>query len=382
MRTLRALFAVAVLALVATGCFRSDISVQVNDDGSGTVSAVFAVNPKQYAELYKSLGSDADEELGDDPCKELQNDAQDGGDLPNGTKVEAYKDGDFCGVKFTIPFTAGDDIDKSIADAFGGLESAGVGGFETFTIEKQGTGWRFQAKPASDSSSTGTDMAMFEQYFKGASNVVRIKLPGRQVEHNADRIDGDGTMIWNLNVLGDSRTLSARTEPGEPKRNETLTDAGKKVAATVGASSAVSGSGGGDDGGGSNTMLIVVIVLIVAAAIGGFFLWKRTQASPAMAGGAPMMGGMPPSPPMGGAPMSATGTMPAPSAPLPPAPSGPPAAEPSAPPTAPSPTASASPGPAAGPQWDAQRNAYIQWDQAGNRWMQYDESTSAWKPIE
>jgi uncharacterized RDD family membrane protein YckC len=46
----------------------------------------------------------------------------------------------------------------------------------------------------------------------------------------------------------------------------------------------------------------------------------------------------------------------------------------------PAPTPSA-PG-AAGPQWDAGRNAYIQWDPAGNRWLTYDDGASEWKPIE
>lgn len=42
----------------------------------------------------------------------------------------------------------------------------------------------------------------------------------------------------------------------------------------------------------------------------------------------------------------------------------------------------APPAPAAGPQWDAARNAYVQWDPAGNRWLTYDDAAAQWKPIE
>jgi hypothetical protein len=37
---------------------------------------------------------------------------------------------------------------------------------------------------------------------------------------------------------------------------------------------------------------------------------------------------------------------------------------------------------ASGPQWDAQRNAYIQWDPAGRRWLTYDDGAAEWRPIE
>jgi hypothetical protein len=384
MRIARAVSMLFVAALILTGCYRSDVQVVVNDDGSGTISAVFAVNPKAYADLAKQFGGASGAEgLGDDPCKELRDDAQ-SGDLPNGSRVDQYKDGDFCGVKLTAPFKAGDDVTQSISEALGGVENAGSGGFDSFTIQKSGNGWKFEAKPsaAAAGSTAGLDTSTFRQFFNGASSVVRIKLPGRQVENNADRIDGDGTMIWNLDLFGDTRTLSARTEPGEPIRNQVKTDAGKKVAGALGGSSAT-GSASSDDGGGSKTWLIIVAVLVVLAAIGGYFLWKRNkvQAAPA---GLTGVGGVPGTPPY--TPPSAPYTPPAttytPPAPIPPA-------EPVAPvqPVAPAapeaqPAAAAPSTPSAdGPQWDAQRNAYIQWDPAGGRWLQYDAAASEWKPI-
>jgi hypothetical protein len=381
MRVLRAIVAGSILVLLGAGCYRSDIAVSVNDDGSGTITAVFAMDPKAVGELGKSFGGT--EELGDDPCAQLQDDAKSSGELPKDAKVESYKDGNYCGVKLTVPIAKGEDISQAVNDAFGGLDSTGIGGFSSFVIERDGNGWRFEAKPQADeAASDPATRNMAQQFLKGASNVVRIKLPGKQVEQNADRIDSDGTMVWNLDVLGESRTLHARTEPGDPIRNKTFTDAGKEVAGSIG------GGGGGGGGGSSATAIIVVIVLVVLAAIGGFFLWKRTRNKPA-----PALAGMPdtamPPAPIVPPPPGAAATPPlAPPAPgmtaSPPAPgmtASPPAPGMTASPPSAAPPVEAS-APAAGPQWDAQRNAYIQWDAASGRWMQYDNAAGVWKPIE
>ena len=39
------------------------------------------------------------------------------------------------------------------------------------------------------------------------------------------------------------------------------------------------------------------------------------------------------------------------------------------------------PPPPGGPQWDAQRNAYVQWDQGQQRWFQFDDATQQWRPL-
>ena len=389
MRIARACSMLAVAALIVTGCYRSDVRVDVNDDGSGTVTAVLAVNPKAYADFAKSFGGAAGGEgLGDDPCAELKQDAE-SGSLPNGTRVTEYRDGDFCGVKITAPFKAGDDVSKSIADALGGADELGAS-FEKFTIQRSGSGWKFEAKASADAAAgtAGLDTSMMRRFLNGASSVVRVKLPGRQVENNADRIDGDGTMIWNLDLLNETRTLSARTEPGEPIRNQVKTDAGKNVAGQLGGNSATgsaASSNKSDDGGGSSTWLIVVAVLVVLAAIGGYFLWRRNKAHAAPAGLAGMPGGpaLPGGPggPYRAAPYSAppTPTVPTAVTPVPPA-------DPTAPLTPAAPAESVAQSAVAapstdGPQWDPARNAYIQWDPAGGRWLQYDDAASEWKPI-
>ena len=211
---------------------------------------------------------------------------------------------------------------------------------------------------------------MTKQFLQGFQFVVRMKLPGGQVDQNADLIEGDGTMVWNLDPTT-ARTLKARTEAGAPQvKAGAKTDAGKNVNASAAASVVSSSSGAGDDGGSSKTWLYVVIALVVVAIIAAVVLMKRnkTKAVPAMAGmpGAPMAPGQ-----MMSSRADERGRR-----------LGPPSAAPMMPhrwvlrPRR-------QLHPAAGePQWDAARNAYIQWDGVNSRWMQYDQTAGAWKPIE
>ena len=353
---------VALVAILSTGCIQADLKLDVNDDGSGTYSAVIAVNE----DLLKSLGGlaaldpDAEPASGStgDICKDMVKDAE--ADTPKGGKVEPYKKGDFCGVKLSASFA-------NIEEGLELLSSSDSGGasLEDVTLEKQGNGWVFDAKwnPDDTSAATGgADDEMSKQFLQGFQFVIRIKLPGGQVDQNADLIEGDGTMVWNLDPTA-SRTLEARTEAGAAViKSKVQTDAGKTVSAS--AASASGASAGGDDGG-SKTWLYVVIGLVVVAIIAGIVLMKRnkTKAVPAMAG----MAGMPSSMPsgaMGGPPIASPSSAPMTAAPSAPA------------------VAAAAAQSAGEPQWDAARNAYIQWDPVNNRWMQYDQAAATWKPIE
>ena len=367
------LFLTMLLAVLTAGCVQADIKIDVNDDGSGTYSAVFAVN----ADLFKQLGGlsalDPDAEPADantDICQQTIDEAKD--ETPTGAKVEPYKKGDFCGYKVTASFKT---IDEAIEILSGGTAASGGSSLEDVTLEKQGNGWVFGAEwnPSDTTGTTsGADAAMTKQFLQGFAFVVRMKLPGGQVDQNADLIEGDGTMVWNLDPTA-SRTLTARTEAGAPQvKAGAKTDAGKNI--TASAATSGSGSSASDDGGGSKTWLYVVIGLVVLGIIAAVVLMKRnkTKPAPAMAGmpGAPMAPGQmmsspPMSAPMGGPPESATMAPPM-----------------VAPPVAVAPVATA-PQPAVGePQWDAARNAYIQWDGVNQRWMQYDQTAAAWKPIE
>ena len=53
MRGLRYLFATVMVAILATGCVRSDLAVSVNEDGSGTYSAIDLVYPRFVSTLVQ-----------------------------------------------------------------------------------------------------------------------------------------------------------------------------------------------------------------------------------------------------------------------------------------------------------------------------------------
>jgi hypothetical protein len=341
-----------VIALVASGCYKSDIGVKVNDDGSGTVDIKVAIDPDAVKQLNEQFGGDTGD-IGDavDPCDEIQTESQDTSGLPPGTEVEPYEDDGFCGVHISAPFEAGTDIGSFISnDIMGAGEEDSTVTFQDFTITDDGNGsWTFSATTVASSDAAGMDTSLFESFMKDASSIVRIDLPGKTVESNADR-EEDGYLVWDLDPLGENRTLSARTEPGED-------DGGTGVGG---------GSGGGDDDGGGTSAVvwIVVGVLVVAAVVGGVFLWRRGKSRPAPA----TPGG--PGAPVGSAYAPPTG---APFGAADPAPAATPAT-PSAPAAAATPAGD-------GPQWDAQRGAYIQWDAAGSRWMQYDDAAKEWRPL-
>ena len=360
------LILMTLVAVLTAGCIQADLKLDVKDDGSGTYSAVFAVN----ADLFKQLGGlsalDPDADPADantDICQQAIDEAKD--ENPSGAAIEPYKKGDFCGYKVTNSFASIEEARELLS----GGSSTGGSSLEDVTLEKQGNGWVFNAEwnPSDTSGSTsGADAAMTKQFLQGFSFVIRMKLPGGAVDQNADLIEDDGTMVWNLDPTG-ARTLAARTEAGAPQvKSGAKTDAGKNINASA---ASTSGSGSGDDGGSSKTWIYVVIALVVIAIIAAVVLMKRNKTK-----SVPPMVGMP------GGPMVPDHMMSSPTMSTPMA--GPSESPMTAPPVTAAPVATA-PEPTAGePQWDAARNAYIQWDGVNQRWMQYDQTAGAWKPIE
>ena len=372
------LLLLVLVAVLTSGCIKADLKLDVKDDGSGTYTALLAVNAKLFQQLggLSALDPSATADAGStDVCKQMMDSAKSGN--PTGAKIDPYKDGDFCGFRISASFA---NIDEGLALLNGSSDSSGGTSLENVTLEKAGSGWNFSAdwNPSSTGDSAGTDAALTKQFLQGFSFVIRIKLPGGQVTQNADLIEGDGTMVWNLDP-STSRTLSAKTDASAPViKSKVLTDAGKNVGAS-GSAASTTATGATAKKSSSKTWLYLVIALVVVAGIAAIVLTKRnkTKAVPAMAG----MAGMPGVPPM------APGQMMPPGQPMDLGqPMAPPMGAPTAPMAAP-PAAVHEPAPAAAPsptepQWDAARNAYIQWDAVNSRWMQYDQTAGAWKPIE
>ena len=234
------LLALAAVALV--GCIRAEIAIRVNEDGSGEISVLTAVDAELFGELGAGLGGGEDV----DPFSDL-NEA----DLPPGASVEEYDEDGFTGVRITLPFDPGDDLARSIDQALtqaGGDDTDGLvgsdGAFDSFSLVREGEGWRFDATVAPvDDADEGADAlggALFESLFSEASVEIKLSLPGDLIEHNADRVDG-GTLVWELEL--------GSTEP-------------RQIMALSGASD-----------GGSNALVIVIAVVVLLAIAAGV-VWR------------------------------------------------------------------------------------------------------------
>lgn len=374
---------VAALVVVSAGCLRTEIDIDVSDDGSVQYGGVFAADPDaigQLEELFGELGEDGEGLPDRDQiCDEFVTD-QGFDDLPSGEGVEAsvepYDEDGFCGVRFNV--TADADAANEALAGFG------TGGDITLR-EEPGGGWYFEL-PLGDLGDAGdvTEFPGFGDFFDGASFVVRVKLPGTQIDHNADEIASDGTMIWNVDLLNPPGTsLFLQTEPGEPITGDADPE----------------GTGVGGSDGGSNTALILVLVVLAIAAIAAALWWfsrkkssgDATTADQPVGVGAAGLGatgaadngwgaGAPSSPP--------TGSSTQPTTPDPTQPFGVPAAAPTPEPTAPQPASSEQPEVVASPTpeqatgqsvWDPVRRAYVQWDPTAGHWLVFDDATQQWR---
>lgn len=323
-RTIRLFAVVVTVVLVATGCFRVRVDIEVNEDGSGRVSVLSAIDTSA-AEGFAGSFDDAGDVGVTDPCAETLEDARNSVTSDDVT-VEPYEDGKFCGAEITVEFGPGDDVTQSINDALAALDGDDSGlGLDPaggdLSIRRDGEGWLFEsinANTESDDEDLGDDFGSFAgQLLDDAELSIRVKLPGRQVEHNADRIESDGTMVWEIDPLGDDRDrYFVRTEPGET----------------------ITGSSGG-----SSTTWLIVGAVVIAAALLGFFVWRQTR--------------RPSSDPQAPGGVSA-GT---------PDPFG---ASPSAPAAAPS----------AEPVWDATLGAYVMHHPTHGR-LVHDQASGEWRPV-
>ena len=241
------LLALLTSVVVLTGCIRVEFGIRLNDDGSGDISILSALNTEAMSALGGDLGAETGNPLGD----------LDGADLPPGAAVEEYDEDGFVGVRATFPFAAGDDvkdtIDALLSDAGDGLsgEPAGLDGpFERFDLRRDGSGWRFDAvvpplNPEAPSGGGGSALGgeFAELLLEDASFTIRLELPGDVVEHNADDVDG-GALVWSLDFFSDQpRNLTALT-------------------------------GGGGSGGATTTVIAVVVVALLAAAA---IVWFRSR---------------------------------------------------------------------------------------------------------
>jgi hypothetical protein len=226
----------SLLSLVglSTACMQAETAIVVNDDGSGTVSLTQALDTAAVKEMLKEFAEGFGEDMGTSSTPSFDPKDVDTSNLPKGTKVEPYKNGNFEGVKLTAPFDKPEDafdvlnkLSGALSDqtsSLAGMAGAPTGGpssassssgqFESLTIARQGDGWKFEAKLAASGVPGELDAEtkqIFDSILKDASVTLKVKLPGKVADTNADSTS-DNEMAWKLPLIVETpKTLTGRT---------------------------------------------------------------------------------------------------------------------------------------------------------------------------
>jgi hypothetical protein len=202
------------VALLLAGCFRTELSIEVNEDGSGVIGFVVALD-RSMTDFFASFEDDEDFDFTADLMNEFEDE-----DLPPGSTVEPYETDDAVGVRVRMPFGPGDDVAQSIEQVFDSA-TGGEGfaddddGIEHFVLQRDGDRWIFEADMTMGDDALGEEFAdpFARAMFGDAAFVWRVKLPGEVIEHNADQLQDDGTLVWNLDLFStDTRQMRAITD--------------------------------------------------------------------------------------------------------------------------------------------------------------------------
>lgn len=287
MRAFKLVCSLMLLALLATGCIKVEGEIVVEDDGSGNVTLLTAIDSEgALAAIAEEFGEAAAEGSPQDACDEFTEEMMTDTDgLPPGATVSEYEEDGFCGAQVTYSLDASTDHSAQISTVFDGGSPR---------LFKQDENWIFETRlDTSDitDETEGAPDAFVEELFGDASVRFIVDLPGNAIDgqNNATSVDG-GRFTWDIDLNNPEERLFAQTAPG----------------------------GGG--GSGLGMILVIVAVLALLAAAAWWFLTQRKPAADAVA-----------TEPMGAAPMGAPpmGATPAPSAAAPPMAATPPiAAEP------------------------------------------------------
>jgi hypothetical protein len=241
-------FLAMVLALLATACFKADMAVRVEEDGSGEVGWLIALDTEAVVGLGSAFATeDAPEMSIDEACADFRDQQE----VPDGAVVVPYEEDGFCGLRYTMQFEPG-GFEQVLADS-----DTEVGSVE---LRADNGGWYFELSDPGGMTGEADSADQFgAELLDDAEFTIRVFLPGRLVDHNATYVDTDGTAVWEIDLEAETTRIFARTEPGP----------------TVGGSGASSGGGGS----GGIVAIVVVAGLAGAAALAWFVVRRRKSAA-------------------------------------------------------------------------------------------------------
>ena len=199
----------AAMAVLATGCLRVDIAVTVEEDGSGEIRAVQAVDVDRLDQF-----GGAPPVSPDDVIEQL-------GELPEGVEVEPYEDGNYRGIELITRFDDLEQLEQRQADLGealdSGLESIGVGfpagALLAPDITRTDTGWAFEGQGPEGGEELPDQLSLLTDEIEIR---LAVRLPGRVTEggNNADRVEEDSTFVWLLTLDDERDRLFATTTLG------------------------------------------------------------------------------------------------------------------------------------------------------------------------
>ena len=250
-----------ILVLLLSSCIKYETTIRVEDDGSGTISVLTAVNPDAFASLgeFGDLGDFGTEfEDAGQICADFNADINSSADLPANASVQPYNEDGFCGTRIESALEASTDLSDQLSNF---LDSSP-------RLYKEGDNWFFETDFNGDQITGGAaDFGddIVADLFGDASFQITIDLPGRAVggANNASQVGDGGVFRWDIDLLNPPARLFAQTEPGSGGGD--------------GSSLSVDGEGGStDDGGGLNPLLIGLVVVALLGAV-AFFLWNKKK---------------------------------------------------------------------------------------------------------
>ena len=188
MKSLRLTVPLMLALATMAACVRVEITILVNDDGSGTVRYTYAVS---------------------DALLELEDLGLEGLVMLDGAEVKQTREDGYSGYAVTAPFdhasTLFQEQDRVLGDVF-----------DRFSATKEEDGWRVSmVVSAVEEGVIGSDYGNTNwQLFESGTFLVSASLPGTLEEHNAERVE-DGNPVWEMDFfLTEPRDLTARTTEG------------------------------------------------------------------------------------------------------------------------------------------------------------------------
>ncbi len=187
----------ALLALVLSACrVETNVILSIEEDGSGAVGFEIGMD-QEFRDLMEQSGGSLDDLVGEMP------------DFGEGDVTMTNRtDGDmeYVGVLTTI-----DDISE--------FDFSGDGGdfFSAFSYEYDDKSASLAATlSAGDMAGDTGDLPFDVSSLTGdlfSANVV-VSMPGTVIEHNADKVLGDGTLVWEIPLSGTTDIFAKSTFGG------------------------------------------------------------------------------------------------------------------------------------------------------------------------